>query len=342
MDKLNPAIEAVMHRRIPQVIAFPVQCLSYFPPHSKLFARGAISRSDAMVALAVFAVCACICGGATRLHRERLVGHVQADRKPVSQARSAAGEIGGCDSGGLETDLAPRWFRSANFFPALDASSCYRFQCWHKLKRAADRAFMEMAARANMTEAHIGQMAETQAAESQVKDFGQTLIHDHTDAYTQLTALAAKTGESIPKGINVRKISTVEQLMKLQGKRFDHQFVQAEIRDPEKAIADFRREAQHGQDPDVKAYASKMIPVLEGHMRQAKALAKPVEPRSSQHSFFVRNWSYCSGCGPLLSNRRGRSEFTLRSDTYGAIKSHRRAAGTHPQRGHQNGQLLAG
>jgi putative membrane protein len=144
----------------------------------------------------------------------------------------------------------------------------------------ADRAFMQVAARANMTEAHIGQMAETQASASQVKDFGQTLIHDHTDAYTQLTALAAKTGESIPKGINVRKIPTVEQLVKLKGKRFDHQFVQAEIRDHEKAIADFKREAQHGQDPDVKAFASKMIPVLEGHLRQAKALVKPVEPRS--------------------------------------------------------------
>jgi hypothetical protein len=46
------------------------------------------------------------------------------------------------------------------------------------------------------------------------------------------------------------------------------------------AIADFKREAQHGQNPDVKAYASKMIPVLEGHLRRAKALAKPVEPRS--------------------------------------------------------------
>jgi len=140
----------------------------------------------------------------------------------------------------------------------------------------ADRAFMQMAARANMTEAHIGQIAETQASESQVKDFGQKLIHDHTDAYAELTALAAKTGESIPKGIDVRKISTVEQLVKLKGKRFDHQFVQAEIRDHEKAIADFKREAQHGQDPDVKAYASKMIPALEGHLRLAKTLAKPV------------------------------------------------------------------
>jgi putative membrane protein len=141
----------------------------------------------------------------------------------------------------------------------------------------ADSAFMKMAAQADMTEAHIGQMTETQASQSEVKDFGQKLIHDHTDAYAQLTSLAAKTGESIPKGINVRKITTVEQLTKLKGKRFDHQFVQAEIRDHEKAIADFKREAQHGQDPDVKAYASKMIPILEGHLRQAKALSKHVK-----------------------------------------------------------------
>jgi putative membrane protein len=141
----------------------------------------------------------------------------------------------------------------------------------------ADKAFMKMAAQADMTEAHIGQMAETQAAQSQVKDFAQKLTHDHTDAYQQLTALAAKTGASIPKGIDVRKILAVEQLTKLKGTRFDRQFVQDEIRDHQKALAAFKREAQHGQDPDVKTYAGKMIPVLEDHLHAAQALAKPAK-----------------------------------------------------------------
>jgi putative membrane protein len=144
----------------------------------------------------------------------------------------------------------------------------------------ADKAFMRMAAEANMTEAHIGQMAESQGSGSQVKDFGQKLTHDHTDAYQQLAEVAAKTGSSIPKGIDVRKISVVEQLMKAKGVQFDRQFVQDEIRDHEKALAEFKREAQHGQDPEVKAYASKMIPVLEDHLHEAQALAKPTKTRS--------------------------------------------------------------
>ena len=163
----------------------------------------------------------------------------------------------------------------------LSAVSCVLVVSFPALAQAkanvADQAFMKMAAQADMTEAHIGQMAANQASQSQVKDFGQKLIHDHTDAYEQLATLAAKTGSSIPKGINVRKISAVEQLMKLKGKQFDHQFVLEEIRDHQKAIADFKRETHRGKDPDIKAYASKMIPALEEHLSQAKALAKPVK-----------------------------------------------------------------
>jgi putative membrane protein len=144
-----------------------------------------------------------------------------------------------------------------------------------KAANSADRVFIKMAAEADMTEAHIGQMAENQSSQSQIKDLAQKLIHDHTDAYQQLAALAGKTGDSIPTGIDVRKITAVEQLMKLKGARFDHQFVQEEIRDHERAIAQFKREAEHGQNPDLKAYASKMIPVLEDHLRLAQALDKP-------------------------------------------------------------------
>jgi putative membrane protein len=164
-----------------------------------------------------------------------------------------------------------------SILPGLGCALVLSVPALAQTKRAtnADRAFMRMAAEADMTEAHIGQMAESQASQSQVKDFGQMLDRDHTDAYQQLTALAAKTGDSIPKGIDIRKEAAVEQLIKLKGKQFDRRFLQEEIRDHQKALAAFKREAQHGQDPDVKAYASKMIPVLEGHLHQAETLAKP-------------------------------------------------------------------
>jgi len=42
-------------------------------------------------------------------------------------------------------------------------------------------------------------------------------------------------------------------------------------------IAEFKREARYGDFPGTKAYASNMIPVLEGQLSQAKALSKPVQ-----------------------------------------------------------------
>jgi len=139
----------------------------------------------------------------------------------------------------------------------------------------ADKEFLVMAAKANMTEAHEGQMAEDQGASAEVKDFGKTLVQDHTDAYGQLSILANKAGVTIPKGINTGKDRTIQQLVHLKGSGFDRQFARYEVTAHRQAIAAFKREAEHGEDPDVKAYASKMVPILEKHLMLAEQCAKP-------------------------------------------------------------------
>ncbi len=139
---------------------------------------------------------------------------------------------------------------------------------------ARDKEFLKMAAVADMTEAHLGQMAEGKAARSGIKDFGQTLVKDHTKAYQELTALDNKLGQQIPKGINTRRDKAVERLADLKGKRFDGQFLRDEVQDHERVLAAFRREAQHGQDQDIKAYANQELPTMEEHLRQAERLLK--------------------------------------------------------------------
>lgn len=139
----------------------------------------------------------------------------------------------------------------------------------------ADKKFLDMAADSSMREAHLGQMAQAQAAKSSVKDFGQTLAQDHTKAYESLTELASKAGTTVPKGIDVRKDKPVGALARLEGNKFDRQFLNAEIRENQREIAEFKREAHNGRDPEVKGYASKMIPTLEEELRTAENLAKP-------------------------------------------------------------------
>ncbi len=61
----------------------------------------------------------------------------------------------------------------------------------------------------------------------------------------------------------------------MKDQRFDRTFITDEIAAHRHAIAVFKHEAEHGQDADVKAYATKMIPVLEKHLHLAEECAKP-------------------------------------------------------------------
>ena len=148
---------------------------------------------------------------------------------------------------------------------------------------SADKAFLKSAADANMMEAHVGKMAEEQASDNGVKSFGQTLVQDHTKSYDELTAVANKTGETIPKGIDVRRNRAVQELAREKGPAFDRQFVRHEVQDHQKTIAEFKREAEKGQNADVKAYAQKTIPTLEEHLQKAQELEKSLSANAQRH-----------------------------------------------------------
>lgn len=137
----------------------------------------------------------------------------------------------------------------------------------------ADRNFMSTAARTDMTEAHEGQMAEKEGMRKEVKDLAKAMIQDHTESYEHLTELAAKTGVSIPKAIS-GKGPSIQRLMHVKGAGFDHRFAEEEVMEGRQTIALFKREAAHGQEADIKAYATKTLPVLEKDLELAEQCAK--------------------------------------------------------------------
>jgi putative membrane protein len=144
----------------------------------------------------------------------------------------------------------------------------------------SDKKFLEMAANTDMLEAHLGQMAESSASATGVRDFAQTLTRDHTNSYESLYKLAGTIGATIPKGIDVRRDKDIMALTHLKGNNFDQTFLRDEVRDHQTALVQFKREAEHGHDADVRAYASKMVPILESHLHTAQSLEKPARHAS--------------------------------------------------------------
>ena len=116
-----------------------------------------------------------------------------------------------------------------------------------------------------MTEVQLGRLASEKGGSSQVKDFGSRMVKDHSQANDELKGLADKKGIAVDSKLDARNQSQVDRLSKLSGPAFDKAYVTNQVRAHESTVKLFKEEAQSGQDPDLKAFASRTLPTLENH-----------------------------------------------------------------------------
>jgi putative membrane protein len=136
----------------------------------------------------------------------------------------------------------------------------------------SEQAFVTFCAQTDMTEAHIGQLAQDQASAQAVKDYGQMLNTDHTQDYSALSTAAASAGVEVPKGLDKKHDEMIAPLAKLKGTAFDHRFIHEMVAGHEGAIAEYNRYIRDGQNAALKTYANTALPVLQKHLDEAKKL----------------------------------------------------------------------
>jgi putative membrane protein len=139
---------------------------------------------------------------------------------------------------------------------------------------ASDQAFVREAAMAGMAEVEHGKLASQKATTPKVKAFGQQMVTDHTKAGDELKSVAKQM--TLPPSMGPKHQATHDQLMKLSGAEFDRAYMTDMVADHQKAVADFTAEANNGTDPQVKAFATKTLPTIQGHLKMAQDLQKEV------------------------------------------------------------------
>ena len=136
----------------------------------------------------------------------------------------------------------------------------------------ADRSFIEQAASGGMAEIQAAQLAQQRSNSPQVKQFANRVIADHTQANSELQQIAQDQNVTLPEQPSAKDASAYRRLIGLTGTAFDQAYAQAEVSDHQQDIALFRKEAQSGQDPTVKSFAQKTLPLLVQHLQLAQAL----------------------------------------------------------------------
>lgn len=135
-----------------------------------------------------------------------------------------------------------------------------------------DAKFMVNAASGGMAEVELGKLALKRSHNANVRSFGQMMITDHSKANRKLIALADSNRISLPQypGKDEQKLS--DDLMKKSGSNFDETYVDAMVKDHQKDIKDFQKEAQNAKNPEIKAFAQNTLPVLQKHLSAVTAI----------------------------------------------------------------------
>jgi putative membrane protein len=146
---------------------------------------------------------------------------------------------------------------------------------------SADRKFATEAASGGMSEVKLGELAKEKGNAQAVKSFGERMITDHSKANDQLKQIAQQSNIQLPEQPDRADQAMYERLSKLSGADFDRAYARAMVKDHEKDIAAFQKEAESGADPQIRQFAAQTLPTLQSHLQEAKQMEQAVSASAS-------------------------------------------------------------
>jgi putative membrane protein len=136
-----------------------------------------------------------------------------------------------------------------------------------------DLSFYRAAAEGGLAEVEMGNMAQQQARSGNVKEFGAMMVKDHSAANEKLKAIAESKNITLPANTSVEEMAAKAKLKVLSGPSFDKSYIKGMIKDHQEDIAEFKKEATSGRDPDARAFATATLPTLEAHLKKIQSIA---------------------------------------------------------------------
>ena len=117
---------------------------------------------------------------------------------------------------------------------------------------AKDRSFAQEAAMGGMAEVELGELAQQNAQNDEVKQFGSRMVQDHTQANQQLMPILSAENITMPQQLDEKHKATYDRLSKMRGAEFDRAYMRDMVQDHEKDVKKFRQEAEHANNTEAQ------------------------------------------------------------------------------------------
>ena len=132
-----------------------------------------------------------------------------------------------------------------------------------------DKEFMKSAAHSDQNEIQQSKMALAKGVTGMAREMANQMITDHTKSTTELKAIAAKKGVTLPTDMDAEHKALAPAMQKLSGKEFEQRYMTQMQTDHQKTANTMRAHEKMTQDADLKAFIGKTVPVVEKHLSMA-------------------------------------------------------------------------
>jgi putative membrane protein len=145
------------------------------------------------------------------------------------------------------------------------------------LPQKADADFLVNAASEEMLTVQLGQVAQANSRNQQVKNFRAMMVRDHGESGEKLKKLAAVKNVALPGAIANDQQKEKEKLQEKKGNEFDIAYINRMVNEYKRDIRDFRKEIEYAVDTDIRAFVSSHLIMLHRHPDAAKQLQKAMK-----------------------------------------------------------------
>jgi putative membrane protein len=128
-----------------------------------------------------------------------------------------------------------------------------------------------------MLEVQLSKLALERSTTPAVKQFAQTMVDDHSKANDELTALAGQKNISLPAALSDKSQKKYNDLLEKTGKDFEDAYTDCMVKDHKDAVDKFKKQAEKGEDAELKSWAAGKVAALEQHLEMAKVTEKTVD-----------------------------------------------------------------
>ncbi|HMG92592.1 MAG TPA: DUF4142 domain-containing protein [Chryseolinea sp.] len=141
-------------------------------------------------------------------------------------------------------------------------------------KTENDAEFVVDAADGGMLEVQLAELAMKTSTSDEVKNYAKMILTDHSAANKELKTIAEKKNITLPIALSDKNQKKLDDIADKTGEDFDKAYCKLMVDDHQEDIKEFKKQADDGNDPELKGWASEKVATLEHHLVTAEEMEK--------------------------------------------------------------------